>query len=195
MIILFTGLSAVGKTTIAKQLGQELDVPVVSTREVVHNLANINGFERSRHWLKAVGLKQFQDLSLVALLEEVKASASSKGVILDDAFDPRLQFLLRWDFGDKLVTIAVHTEDNLRLERIVKRLNAGISEAKRELEFLDFFKREAGIEEVIRLADISFVNEGTPLNEIVLQIREGVEARNFGARETFLKSKPGGTER
>lgn len=171
-ILLFTGWSAAGKSTIARRLGEDLEMPVVGARKVLHQVANKRGFTRIRYWLAANGIEEVLNEGLLAGLEEIRASRGTRGVIWDDAFDPRLPLLLRREFGEEeVVIIAVDTPPETREERLEKRLGTNREEVLHELRFIDGFKSEAGIAKVIEMANIKIKNFGSL--EEALSILEG----------------------
>jgi len=80
-IFLFTGLSATGKTTIARFLRERLGIPVVDERKILHQLAEREGYPRTRHWLESVGLQVVLDEALQETVRVIKEQSSGQVVI------------------------------------------------------------------------------------------------------------------
>lgn len=172
-ILLFTGLSGSGKTTIARKIGNELELPVISTRGLLHAAATQKGFARIRYWLAEAGfddiLREGREKMAEAIEEEKKRG--EKGVIVDDIFDPEMLAALSQRFpNEKIQLIYTETSREIREERMIVRIDADREEAIKELTFLDGVKAEAGIAEVIQAAEIKIENSGE-LGETLNELR------------------------
>lgn len=159
-IIFLTGFSAVGKTTIAKKLGERLNCSVISLHGIFHSLAKENGFGRVRYWLGEVGIDRMLEEQRVKLAQLVEGSTGS--LIIDDLIDPQTPVFIRDRYPEnKVVVILVEGGRSLQEQRIQQRMGVDSKEALSELNFLDRVKKDAGIEKVIKDADFEISNTGT----------------------------------
>lgn len=165
-ILLFTGPSATGKTTIAKKVGENLGIPIIGEREILHQIANLHGFSRARHWIKEIGLDQALDETLKTTIQIIKEKRE-ENIILDGSYDKRLPELLKNEIKDKqILVIAVMAMKEKREERITERMKIDHKEAKKEMQLIDNFKKYAGMEEFIKKADFVIENNHELTNSI-----------------------------
>lgn len=171
-IILFTGLSASGKSTLAERLGQEISTPVISLRqEVLHPIAVENGYARARFWLLATrenpSLLDLERNRLAQIIGIKSETSNSRNVIIDDLIDPGTPRFLR-EFFDKSKISVVFIKSNRHLRRrwIIKKTNWSYKEALHEQKWLDGVKIKSGIFQTIKEADFYIKNTSTIENAI-----------------------------
>lgn len=163
MILLFAGLSATGKSTIARMLGERFDIPVVGEREILHRLAVSHGFQRTRYWLGAVGIQQVLDEALLETVRTVRNQMNTNGIIIDGSYDRRLAHGLQREFPrERVVVIAVTLNDKTREDRMISRMRVSPGEALGDMRLIDGFKIAAGVEEMTREANVTIENGGLP---------------------------------
>lgn len=165
-ILLFTGLSASGKSTVAEKLGKEIGAPVISLRQdVLHPLAIENGYERARYWILATGenpsLIELERARLAQVIDLQSKTSTSRNIIVDDLIDPGTPGFLRQSFNkSRVLMIFIKSNRHLRKRWIIKRTNASNKEAIAEQKWLDGIKIQAGIFQSIREADFRIKNTG-----------------------------------
>lgn len=84
-IFLFTGPSAVGKSTIANRLGSALKIPILGEREILHDLATTHGYHRTREWLAEAGMEAILDEALKETFRRI-GETNTPGVIIDGSY-------------------------------------------------------------------------------------------------------------
>lgn len=174
IIFLFTGPSGGGKSTIAKHLGESFKIPVIEEREIIHRLAESHGFNRSREWLARVGMEPILDEVLRETVREIKET-HTQGVILDGSYDCRLPDVLEQEVeAGKVLIISILADETTREIRISERLDTDMGEARREMNWIDFWKKKAGMGEIMMRADV-IVENNRPLNEVVRELRPRLE--------------------
>lgn len=171
-IILFTGLSASGKSTLAERLGKEICAPVISLRqEVLHPIAIENGYTRARYWILATrknpSLLDLERNLLVKVIESRSKTSSSEKIIVDDLIDPGTPQFLRDFFGkSRVLVVFIKSNRHLRRRWIIKRTSGSDIEALREQKWLDGIKVNGGIFQTIVEADFCIKNTGTVENAV-----------------------------
>lgn len=186
-ILLFTGLSTSGKSTLANQINQAGYFEIISERGILHNLAVEHGFKRTRDWLANAGVTALLEAARTATVQLIEA-IQREGIIIDGSYDRELPGYLRGAFPQaQLTIILVALDPRIREDRMKARLGRSLQEAREELSLINGFKLAAGIEEVIRQADISVDNSGM-LEESVQVLKEALEIRGvaiFGDKERY----------
>lgn len=175
-VLLFTGWSASGKSTLAKEVNQNLGYFYIKERDILHDLAIASGFRRTREWLAAKGT---QNVFQAATKETVRqiSDLGSANCLIDGSYDRCLPHILRANLSYTRVTIiSVIASLEERERRMMGRLGVSLEEARKEKNLIDGFKRDAGIEDLISHADISIDNM-RPLVEAVSQLESGLKAR------------------
>lgn len=163
-IIILTGLSASGKSTVAEKLGQEIGAPVISLRQdVLHPVAIENGYTRARFWILATredpSLLDLERRRLVEVIEGKSEVNHTNNVIIDDLIDPETPYFLREVFDQSQITvILIKSNRHLRRRWIIKRTEGSDMEALEEQRWLDGIKIKAGIFQTIREADFKVKN-------------------------------------
>lgn len=180
-IVLFTGFSASGKSTIASQAGKELEVPVVNLHDLVRKIARNSGFRKTREWVSGVGLAQALKVSRKALTEAIEKERNSRGIIIDEVLDPETLASLKRRFQEDDFTIVyIGASRRERRRRMLERLEQEEpSVAAQEVRTFDSMKEKVGIRKIIEEADFEIENYGN-LNEITGQLAEKLRQEIFG---------------
>lgn len=160
-IILLSGFSCAGKSTIAISLCEEYGLDFINQQTVVHDLAKLNNFERVRYWLKEVGKENLIKESIKKNISIISEFKNNKGFVFDVVYNEDIIVALSNSFPNaKLVVVSIFADVELRQKRMMGRLNASIQEAIEELKFRDGFLIQAGLEKVINTAHITVSNTG-----------------------------------
>lgn len=165
-IIIFTGLSASGKSTVAERVSQEIGASAISLRQdVLHPVAIENGFARARLWILATcvepSLLTLERERLVQVINQKSLEADSGSVIVDDLIDPGTPPFLRESFPESQVSVVlIKSNRHLRKRWIIKRTSGTDKEALEEQKWLDGIKIKAGIFKAIVGADFQIRNMG-----------------------------------
>lgn len=175
-ILLFTGNSGAGKSTIARAVSSRLDAVHLSEREMSRDLARKEGFERSRLWAMSVGLE--------VVAHELRSETVSRigehedePVIIDGVYDRLLYSDILEEYTTRrLGIVAIEAAKSVRVRRCAERMGGvALSTAKMDVDYLDKVKEDIGGSEVIAMADLRILNEGS-LNESVDRVVRFVES-------------------
>lgn len=162
-ILLFAGYSASGKSTLAEGINKILGYKLLDERAIIHDLAVKKGYSRSRHWLESEGLNCLVEAARSETIQNIRESQDCKGVIIDGAYDREIPEVINSVFPEaRLTIINIIAERDVRKNRMELRLGSLADQALFELEGIDCFKREAGVEEIMSRADIT-IDNSTPL--------------------------------
>mgnify|MGYP001562563870 CR=1 FL=1 len=179
-IILLTGFSASGKSTLAKILGEKLEMDMLSVRALVDDITQRSGFERTRYWLADIGISKALEQLNEEIIYAIKLrEKNNNGVIIDDLIDPKLVAILRDQFPEDIITVvAVKVDRKLRLQRVVERMGILAKDAIKELRFLDRIKQEAGLAQAMCFAEIEVENQRS-IEEVTSELKEKLEPKIF----------------
>ncbi len=162
MIICLTGYSCIGKTSAAKYLAYNNNISLISIREVSHELAKLNGYSRTREWLNNISVDQY-------LLECCKSVMlridKNQNYVIDDLFDKNLWIQINNIYPS--VLIALELSKTIRIARMCKRGSyQSMNEAIEELDFLDNYKEQFGIKNVIQMSKKVIDVENKSIDEV-----------------------------
>lgn len=178
-ILLLTGPSATGKTTIAGKIGITLGIPVIGEREILRGLAHSRGFTRTRYWLFEVGVDTVLDEALAETVNTIRREKNERGVILDGSYDRRLPQILTQEFKEEEVfIIAINAKEGARQNWMMERMKTTREEVAAEMELIDRFKYYAGMEEIMKAANLVIEND-RPLDEVVRELQLRLESEIF----------------
>lgn len=179
-ILLFAGLSASGKSTIASCISHDGPFELISERRILHTLALRRGFNRTREWLAREGIAAVLEAARTETVQLIKSIKEEGGVVIDGSYDYKLPGSIKQAFpSTRLTLISITLDQDLREERMRLRLGKTFEEAQRELALIDGFKLAAGIEEIIKQADIS-VDNSTTLEQSVKFLQDELATRGIG---------------
>ncbi len=125
MIIAAVGKNASGKDYFLEFISKEFGVPLLSMGDVVRELAEVEGLEKTRENLQKVSQKYMsefgQDFFPKKLIEKIK-SLDSETVLVSGIRPPSDAEKFREVFGDDFFLVAIVVDsDKLRWERTVAR--------------------------------------------------------------------------
>lgn len=180
-ILVLTGFSAVGKSSVGRVLSERLDYELISVKQIVRTLAESRGYTRIRSWAQS----NIDSLSSEYRQEVMRVIGTKKdhvGIIVDDIFDKDLLKAIQMTFTEADVhVIALDVSKETREKRMAQRLSGTVDDARVELAYVDGLKKGAGIEEVIRRADTHILNEGL-LEDTITNLIQGIEGLNISYR-------------
>lgn len=181
-IILFTGLSASGKSTISKEVSKKLDLPRIDIHAIIHDIALQKGFPRARNWILETGIPRALEETRESLVKETENARNREGVIIDEVLDPETFDLLKHRFAeDEFCTVYIKTNRHDRKRFMANRLGKKTKEAKREIRFIDGLKERVGTRDIIEAADYKFENFGT-LEDIAYEIAKTLQQEILGEK-------------
>lgn len=179
-MIFLAGYSAAGKSTLARELRDNYGYQFVEHQPLVHEIAQSKGYERARHWLADVGVEQFANESVKAMILKAKGELN-KGeikIVFDVAYGLKMIELFRNEFPDifRLVVFVI-SDDQTRASNIQKRMGTKSTiAAKTELHFRDDFLSKVGVDKVIQQSDIRVINKNRPIKEVALELIRYINA-------------------
>lgn len=123
-LIIVNGLPATGKTTVAKSLSKQLNIPTVAKDTIKEFLFDTLGV-RDREWSRKLGMVSSDFLYVLAdaLL------ADNQSIILESAFEkqftlPQIEALIR-KYNPEVTEIYCTTERTVRRQRFMERNQTG----------------------------------------------------------------------
>ena len=161
MIIAAVGKNASGKDYFLEFISKEFGVPMLSIGDVVRDLAEAEGLEKTRDNLHQISKKYMstygQDFFPKKLIEKIK-SMDSQTVLVSGIRPPSDVEVFREAFGDDFFLVAIIVDsDRTRWERTVAR-----GTARDKVTFEEFIELDKHEEEIFHtsvtmsMADYSF---------------------------------------
>lgn len=178
-IVILAGFSAVGKSTISSNFCEKYGWDLIKHQELVHGIATSKGYERARYWLKEVGIDTFMSESVAEMINRIRKTENTRGVLIDASYGPSMIGSIRKTFPeDKVATVAILAESETRESRMIGRMGAEREVARAEKEFRDRFLKDAGVEKVISESDITIYNRGE-IGTAIEELSRGLRALGF----------------
>jgi Predicted kinase len=123
-LIITTGRPAAGKSTLAKWLSQELEIPFVSKDNIREVLFNRLGW-KDRRWAQLLGQAS---VDLMFYFAEMQLEVG-RSLILDNAFDPALStsrfIALKAKYNAEIIQIICNSNQETLFERFKERATSG----------------------------------------------------------------------
>ncbi len=162
-MLLFTGKSGSGKSTIARTVSETIDAPIFAEREIFRSLAHAHGFSRGRLWLESVGIVELLKQAREKTIELLAAVRDEPIAILDGVYDAALPEAIRQKIPNAVLRIvSVTAPIRVRRRRVAERLGTtSLREAGWEITFLDAMKNAAGMGAIVRNSWVTIRNMGT----------------------------------
>ncbi|OIO22367.1 hypothetical protein AUJ65_06285 [Candidatus Micrarchaeota archaeon CG1_02_51_15] len=175
-IILLTGRSAVGKSTLSPALARELEARTVNASEMMRERARLEGYAHLADFFKHTGVKPAFENLRPHVLREIKKHAENGPVVVEGVYDSGLYELLKSSFpADRLLIVNVTANRSFRQAMHAHRKQLTRKDSKANLRKRNQVKVQAGLPEIIAGARLSVRNAGNfdaLLTETVRKIRE-----------------------
>ena len=185
MIIAAVGKNACGKDYFLEYISREFGVPLLSIGDVVRELAEVEGLEKTRENLHQVSQKYMglygQDFFPKKLIEKIKA-LGTETVLVSGIRPPSDVEAFKKEFGDDFFLIALVVEsDRQRFERTRAR-----GSARDNVTFEQFLELDKHEEEIFHtsvtmgMADYTFLRGDFPDEVYHAKISEFYKERFLG---------------
>ncbi len=165
-LLLFTGLSASGKSTISSFLSEKRGIPRLDMHKIIHEIASDNRFERGRDWISNIGEERALKMINIEILKRTRQfeKEGCKHLIIDEVIDIDMTDRLS-EFGSTNI-IHIRANRNDRRHFMQKRLRTtNKEEARKEIKYIDVKKEKISNEESI-------------LQELSTQIKSSIDVRS-----------------
>lgn len=173
-VIIFTGLSASGKSSISRKVSQTLNIPRIDLHSILHKKAENGGFSRAREWVSSTGIPAALEETKASLVEQLDQLRNERGLIIDEILDLNtLDYLCDRFPEDSFTIVYIRTNRHDRKRFMAKRLGMYKDDKSilAEMIFMDRLKERLGIRDVISRASLRFENYGR-LDSIVEKVTE-----------------------
>jgi cytidylate kinase len=174
-VICLTGQSAVGKSTIAKELGKELEIPIFSLGDYQREKFSSYGDPTNYH--KQLGIEATYYGLWGEYLSKIESTISQRGIIIEGVYGKDLlEKIGKLLHKDQLYNIHITAPYQKRLDFfMLKGKTSDPKEAPGMIDALDQIKIKVGMLPLIASADITVTNDRT-INDAVKNIADFVLA-------------------
>lgn len=157
-LIITTGLSAAGKSTVSKMISDELSLPLLHTTKIMRKYANSLGYTRLTPFFTDSGYQKAYAIVRPLILKEVKNMLG--GGVVDGVHDYRLYKEICDNYGRKNVrVITIEAARKCRVRRHAERRGLGIKEADEGVTSRDKIAIAGGTKKIIDDSDFKIKNE------------------------------------
>jgi dephospho-CoA kinase len=169
-LLLLTGFSGSGKTTIANKVSSLYNIRIISERNILRDLAVSLGFSRARYWYLSDGIHPVLEKTRIETIRRISESIANNPIgyiIIDGCYDKDLPLSIKSEINQiNITTVSVLASEETRLNRVMERIRTSRESAFNEINLLDKFKTEAGIQEIINNSDLTVVNESEIMDPV-----------------------------
>lgn len=161
-VIILAGFSCSGKSTTSKKLVNRYRFDLMEQYVIYHNISSSKGYKRTRYWLADVGNENFVSEITVETVRRIQNLSSSKGVVIDASYGSRMHAILSSTLPNaQIITIAITTNQEERVQRMKGRMGSSLEGAEVELTFRDKFLSDVGLQDIIDKAEFKVENKGS----------------------------------
>ena len=179
-IIILAGYSCAGKSTLARAYSDKYNCGYIDHQNLIHRIAQNNGFDRARHWLKSVGIELFIDISTKEIINEIRLLQDKEidSIITDVSYGMKMLNEISSEFPkSRIFVVKLNASKSTRKKRIAFRMgNVNDRLASKELNFRDNFLKQANLDEVLRNATINLYND-SEIDNVVKELYNELQKR------------------
>ncbi|MBD3328480.1 AAA family ATPase [Candidatus Peregrinibacteria bacterium] len=124
LLLIITGPSCTGKTTLAQKIGERFELPVISRDDIKESLFDSLGV-KDREWSKSIGAASFGILyKMIHILLKARKSFIIE-TPLNPEYDGRKFLELKQEYDFEVIQVMCKAEGNILFERFKKRSESG----------------------------------------------------------------------
>jgi dephospho-CoA kinase len=158
-LIITTGLSAAGKSTVSKMVADELSLPLVHTTKIMRKYAGSLGYTRLTPFFTDSGYRKAYAIVRPLILKEVKKRAEV-GAVVDGVHDYRLYKEICDKYGrENIRVVTIGAARKYRVRRHAERRGLRIKEADEGVTSRDKIAIAGGTKKIIDDSDFKIKNE------------------------------------
>ncbi len=159
-VIGITGQSGSGKSTLVGIIRENYPCSVVDVNWVMHREARRLGYARLSDFMGAIGAANVFRLFAPEVMRRIRRGYASSNVIVDGLYDVHLAEDIRKAYGKDSHIINLKASERTRECTIALRNNSSLGGGALEAERRDAVKRQAGMDRVTAMADLTISNDG-----------------------------------
>lgn len=160
-IYIITGRTGSGKSTLCQKLSEQFNYPLLSFASMGNKFAKSKGYNRIRECHLAMELNEFKNQMSNHLFNTVESELENNNqIIIDGLYVDTVVLKLKEKYDCTLIYL--NTDDEIRYERVAKRLSISIEQAREENQIKERLKDEVGINELIKISDYIVDGNKTP---------------------------------
>lgn len=176
-ILLFTGMSASGKSSLSKAVAAHYNIPRINVHQLIHQQAENRGYKRIRERLSDLdSVRTLFEEVRVPLMDRIEASRNERGVIVDQVVDSETLRVLRERFPEDSFYI-VYVKSNRHDRKYWAQTRDG-EEGVADIRIKDKVKNAVGIRYIIEQSDVTVINNST-LEDLWKQLIHHLDATVF----------------
>lgn len=157
-LIVLTGSSATGKSTVSTLLGRQLGIPVVHVSDLMRDVATSKGYSRLSTFFDKEGVENAFKQSRPLIQEHINRSIVHSNVILEGLYDYGLFETLINQFGRKNIFVVNFAANRSFRKGMVRKREQDKVKAKEELRRRDVVKWQVGLKDILSHADVKVRN-------------------------------------
>ncbi len=156
-IIGITGFSAVGKSTLAKHLGEELGIGVFSLGN--YQRAEFAAYGPPEIYHSIFGYDKTYYGRWPTYIAEISKGMTDAGIVVEGIYSSGFLDLMRQRFSDaRIEMIRIVASPDRRVELFMKKTGLPEREARVQLASLDAIKEDVGLNALMGRIDTSIIN-------------------------------------
>lgn len=172
-IIIITGKTGAGKSTLCKSLEEYFHYPLLTFASMGKKFANENGYHRIRECHLAMDLEEFIEGISYHIFNTIDKELNTHDIVLvDGLYIDKTVVRLKEKYTCSILYL--NTSDNVRYQRIAKRLSITVEQAKIENNVKEKLKEDVGIDTLIQNSDC-IIDGNQRQNEIFKDTKDYIE--------------------
>lgn len=172
-IIVITGKTGAGKSTVCKRLQEYFNYPLLTFADMGKEFANKNGYNRIRECHLAMALEEFVEGISNHIFNTIdKELTTCDTVLIDGLYIAKTVEKLKEKYDCSILYLKA--SDTIRYERIAERLSITVEQARVENNVKEKLKDDVGIDILIKNSSC-IIDGNKSQNEVFNDTKEYIE--------------------
>lgn len=195
LVIVLTGVTGTGKTTLQRSLKRSLKIPSVLLGRLLERNAAREKSKIGAHINRLIAERGVKGVVGSLVPDILKIATGKPAVMIEELHRPEDLEVLQETFPKAtFFLVEVTASPQTRQQRIMRRESLTESEARQLMAKYDSMQKWLGYERLVSLADLKILNDGLPLKDFHTLVVKKMSEKSISAKLALekLRKRKGG---